>query len=395
MASVGVSSASASGITFDEYPATAKGQESTTHTFGFPGGVSVTCNFKGFGGSATGASETLATTVEPGACSSTSESSITLKMNGCGFVYHPNVGAGSFEIGPAGCGSVTLEGANCTRSFAAQTGLAASFANEGTGSKAVVRITDEVTSLKYTVTKGLKALCGSEGTAKLTGSWILSGYNVGGVQTGAHVVSKLPVGFFLTGKESGEEAAQPKFAAEEYPVGVAGAQKPGAEHVLTFPGGRTVKCNGVDSTSQVSGPTTQLSLDMTYSGCTGTFLGAQRYAVVRPKSCDYILHALNAGPPYSGALDIACNQPGDAMVVDVYKSMEAKELLCSYTLSPQSGLSGISLGNVGEGSGRRVEVGFGLAGLAYTRVSGTQGNCGAGATGVATYVGTSTLTGGK
>jgi hypothetical protein len=249
------------------------------------------------------------------------------------------------------------------------------------------------------VTKGLKALCGSESTAKLTGSWILSGYNAGGVQTGTHVVSKLPVGFFLVGKESGEEAAQPKFAAEEYPVQVAGAQKPGAEHVLTFPGGRTVKCTGVDSTSQVSGASAQLSLSATYSGCAGTFLGAQRYAVVRTKSCDYLINALNAGPPYTGTMDIACKQPGDAVRVEVYKGTEAGQpesnLLCVYTLSPQSALSGIGLSNLGEGSGRQVEVGFNLASLAYSRVSGTQGNCGASASGVATYVGSSTLTGGK
>jgi hypothetical protein len=396
-ATAGATSASASGIIFEQYPATMEAAELGTHTFVFSG-REVQCSFSGMTGTAAGPTETVAATVSPNTCSSPTESEMSLKMNGCQFILHPNVGKGTFDIGPPGCGSMVLTGSNCTRSFPAQTGLTATFENQGSGKSSTVKFTENA-SLKYTVTKGGLILCGpSENSASYAGAWNIAGQTAG-VPNGAQVVSQLPVGFFLSGKESTEEASQPKFSAEGYPTKLTGEQDPAHKQVLTL-SGRSVECGEVNLSSEVGAASSLLSLNSESKECVATVLGSKLHAAVRMNSCHYGLHALNVGPPYAGSLDISCSKEGDGIQVDVYnyapgegEETEANRV-CSYVLSPQSGLKGIGLSNSGEGSLRKVAVSYALGGIAYTRQVGTTAPCGS-KTSTASYAGNATLRGVK
>jgi hypothetical protein len=385
-ASAGASVASASGISFGSYPAAAKGQDFGNHGFYFTAGRSLGCGFKSMTAEATGPSETLTATVVPTQCSSEFEGNVSIAMNGCKFIYHPNVGKGTLDLGPSSCGGITLEGAFCTRHFAPQTGLGASFSNEGTPS--TVKIADEALGLQYTILKGGKAYCGS-GTqsANFLGNWTLKGYNEGGTQIDARVVPG--TGLFLTGEKSGEASKQPKVAAEGYPVSITGSQDPTAKFALTVGGNRKVECEAVASHSSESGAGAALGLGMEYSGCNLTILENVFPAEIVTNSCELVLHALNAGPPYAGSIDVACAKEGDAIEL---KDYSAGSLVCTYKVAPQSGFEGVGLTNIGSGTDRAISASFGLSGLTVTRVTGTLAACG-GASQKATYSGTTTLRG--
>lgn len=386
MASAGPAAASASGMTFSEYPATANAAETSTHVFGFSEGRSVGCTFTGFSASASGPTETLAAPITPVECSSESEGKVTLKMNGCKLIYHPAVGMGSVDIGPAGCGPITMEGANCTRSFSPQTGLATSFSNEG-GSPSTVKIKDEASGVQYTLAKGTLAACGTSGSGTFTGSWQLKAFNNGGTQIGAQVVGG--TGFYMTGKKSAEPGSQPKFEAEQYPVTITGFQDSANKQALTIGGNRKLQCQEVNTLSTASAASSQISLGMEYGACVVTVLGNEFPAAVSTNSCSLVLHALNAGPPYSGSIDVACAKEGEAIEVNTYNG---GALFCTYKISPQLGLTGVGLSNVGSGNERGVTASFGLSGIVVTRTSGTLAACG-GASQKATYTGATTLHG--
>jgi hypothetical protein len=382
-ASMGASAASASGIAFGAYPATANG-EGTGFTFTFGGGKWIGCNSATYdSGAVTGATETLPTTVGASECTGDLEGKVTVKMNGCKFNYHPAVGAGSFDIGPIGCGPITTEGNSCSRSIFSGSGFAATFSNEGSPSK--VRIEHKATGLQYAVTKGSKAVCGSGGAFALTGTGVLKGFNGAGTQVDAQVVPG--TGLYMTGKESGEAGSQPKFEAEKYPVTIGGAQDPTNKLKLVIGGNRTVECQEVYSKSAASGATAQLTLSTEFNGCTLTVLGSTVSAAVKTNGCNLVLHALNAGPPYSGSIDVACGNEGEAIEIDTYAQGST---ICTYKISPQSGLTGVGLSNVGSGNERGVTATFGLSGIGITRAKGTLAACG-GASQKATYAGATTL----
>jgi hypothetical protein len=386
-ASMGPSVASASGIAFGQYPVTALGQgvAGAPHFFSFSGGRTISCGSTTYSGSASAAVETLATTVSFSECSSEYEGNVTVKTNGCKFIYHPAVGAGSFDIGPAGCGPITMEGTNCTRSFASQTGLAATFSNAGTPSSVTVK--NETGGMQYTLTKGTKAACGSSGAAGLFGTWVLQGSSAGGEQVSAQVVPG--TGVYMTGKESAEEASQPKFAAETYPTTLTGFQDPAQTQALTIGGNRKLECAEAVAHSTASSASSQLALSMEYGNCAVTVLENVFPTTVSSNGCNLVLHALNVGPPYSGSIDVACAKEGEAIEVNTYSGAT---LICTYKISPQTGLTGVSLTNVGAGTERGIATSFGLSGISVTRAKGTLAACG-GATQSATYTGATTLHG--
>ena len=379
---VGVSSASASGIAFSQYPATVKGGEITTHSFNLGLERIITCNFSQLTAYAGGPSETLEVTATPSGCSSKLESGVTLKMNGCKFIYHPAVGKGSLDIGPVGCGQVVLEGANCTRTFSPQTSGTASFANAAKS----VKVTDEG-YLQYKVTKGSLVACGNGSVpAIFSGSWTINAYDAGGAQITAAAVPG--TGLYMTGQQSEEAAKQPKFAAEKYPVTITGFQDPAQKQALTIGGSRKVECQEANSLSQASAATSQLTLDNKYAGCILSILGSEFTTVISTNGCSFVLNALNAGPPYKGTVDIACGE-GKAIEISDYSEAGVR---CTYKISPQSGLTGVGLSNVGTGTEQGVAVSYSLSGIAVTRVKGAIGPCGA-VNQTATYTGTTTLHG--
>ncbi|HEX5713850.1 MAG TPA: hypothetical protein VFX85_11095 [Solirubrobacterales bacterium] len=379
---LGASSASASGIAFAQYPATVGGKEISTHSFILSGERIITCDFSALSAFATGPSETLQVTATPSSCSSKYESGITLKMNGCKFIYHPAPGKGSLDIGPAGCGPITLEGANCTRTFSSQIGGAASFENLAK----TVRVIDEA-SLQYKRTKGTLAACGSEtGPATFSGSWVINGLGPEGAQVKAEAIAG--TGLYMTGQQSEEAAKQPKFAAEKYPVTITGFQDPAQKQALTITGNRKVECGEANSLSQASAATAQLTLNTEYVGCVLTVLLNEFTTVISTNGCSFQLNALNAGPPYKGSVDIACGE-GKAIELNVYGG---GAVICTYKISPQSGLTGVGLTNVGTGTEQGVAVSYNLSGIPVTRVKGTLAACGY-ANQTATYTGATTLHG--
>jgi hypothetical protein len=384
-ATMGAPAASASGISFGQYPVQVKSGSVATHSFGFSGGRSIACDFSELSSSAGAPTETLTVSVTPSKCSNEYEGNVTLKMNGCKFIYHPAVGKGSFDIGPAGCGPITMEGTHCTRTFASQTGFAATFSNEG--SPSIVKIQHEASGLQYTITKGGLAACGSSGTATFTGSWELKAFGAEGTQIAAHVVPG--TGFYMTGKESGEAGSQPKFEAENYPVTLTGVQDPANKHVLTIGKERKIVCEAVDTSSTVTGATSQLTLNMAYSGCFLEILGGQFVATFKMNGCNFVLNALNVGPPYSGSLGVACGKEGEAIEIN---TTSAGSPVCTYKISPQSGLTGVGLSNVRSGTERGVIATFGVSGLIVTRAKGTLAACGA-LSQSSSYAGATTLYG--
>ena len=103
-----------------------------------------------------------------------------------------------------------------------------------------------------------------------------------------------PVGLFLTGEKSAEEAKQPKFAAEKYVASVAGASTTTNAYKLQY---GTAECSGVQPSSEISAPASQLSMNWIYGlPCAFVFPSP-----IRQNGCSIVLHVNNAGPLMSGA----------------------------------------------------------------------------------------------
>jgi len=234
-----------------------------------------------------------------------------MKWGSCQLIFHPGseVSAGkfngSFDIGPSGCGSITLESSSCAWTVPAQTGLKASFTNEGTGSKRTIKVKAEATGIKYTRSK---KTCG-EGThtnGTWSGFWMLKG-TVAGSQVGVYVGKGINA-LYMDGEVSAEEANQPRFASLYQPASISGGVA--KNHVFKYWGSLSVTCTSAQLTSTMAEATTDLSVNASYSGCTGP-MGLP--TTVTMNSCSYVFHVANALPLYTGSTDIACSKAGDAI----------------------------------------------------------------------------------
>jgi hypothetical protein len=244
----------------------------------------------------------------------------------------------------------------------------------------------ENTSLQYWVTKGTLSYCGSKEAphlASFSGSWIVKGFSGGGEQVDARVVPG--TGVYVTGKQSAEEAQQPAFAAEGYPVTLTGEQDPTQKLALTIGGNRRIECAEATMHSSLGGPSKQLLLSPDHHLCTLTILETAFRTTIEPNSCRYLLGAENSGPPYSGTLGVSCGKEGDGFEIEVYSGAEPAPI-CTYRIAPQAGLPGVDLTNVGSGTERGVMAEFAVGGLSVSRVQGSFGACG-GANQFATYDG--------
>lgn len=379
---LGAASASASELVSEQDSVTyLKGTSTTNHYFGFGGGV-LSCAPQGFAGTSGKFAEEFGTSsVSNYLCGGGSE----VKMNGCQLSFNPghdiSGGAGtkfggSFDIGPAGCGPITINAGGCSTSFYPKDNLAAEFENVGSGATSYVKLHLNAAGLKYTM-----ATCG--GTTKENGSysgeWLLKGYKNAGAteQVGLHVEDRT-VGVFMIGKESAEESAQPKLDAEFHPVELVGGQD--TQHVLTV-NSRTMKCTGVELDSTASAATSDLAIEAAYSGCTFSGLAS----TVSMNSCHYTLHIANAGPPYTGTMGVACAKEGDAIEIDAAG-------VCKVKIAGQAGVAGASLANVGAGTERGVSLSLGLKGVKAT-VSGPLLTCGTNGLRDGAYSGASILYG--
>ncbi len=104
---------------------------------------------------------------------------------------------------------------------------------------------------------------------------------------------------------------------------------------------------------------------------------------ITANGCETIATVSNEGPPYVGKFGVKC---------PAGKSFEVHGKFCSVAIPAQTGLTGISYGNTGEGKNRAVQVTFNVSGLKYT-LSGPEPEFCNGTYENGTYTGTTTLNG--
>jgi hypothetical protein len=366
MALTGLASASSGAITAEKYPATLTGEQgsyssnktSISTRLGAPSctAPTITAEVKHATGEATASAA-------DSTCSTGS-----MKMNGCQFILHPEVGKGSFDIGGAGCGSIKISMfGGCVVSIPAQTGLAATFSNTGAGSEAKFEVKAEASGLKYQLTSGKACEEGSYSDGSWNGSWLVKGKNEGKA-TG---VSVAPFPGFSVQNEM--------FHSELYPVVVGGSQTTGVI------GGKTLKMiefstqagsiscsSAVFSAGTLEQDSTELWLSPSFSSC--TMAGLKATAVTT--ECHNVL-SIASGPPYAGVQWFTCSG-GNAFEFTNYVG-------CKVTLLEQiaSGSGGVGTGmeyvNVGSGSSSEVEAKANLIGIDY-EIAGGEAKCGEGVT---------------
>ena len=269
----------------------------------------------------------------------------------------------------------------CEYEIAAQSGLEG--LGFGEGSEGAIGFGFEVEGISYTSTiKG--GICGSAETGNATymGSADIWETYISGQGT---------QGLYLAGEESEEEAsALPRIEAERYPAAILGAQSDEAPLAWTL-GSLTVSCEHVYFEGEEAAPSEELALASESQGCSAKPLGIKKFATIEMNSCHYDIDVLNAGPPYAGSVDIACEEEGDAIEAKIYNnSSEAKDTLCEFELSPQNGLEVLGVQNSGEGSEREVSLTFELNGVSFTRLI-EGGICGSGSSGTGKYSGGASL----
>lgn len=288
-----------------------------------------------------------------------------IKMNGCDFTFHPGgeissgYFGGTFDIGPANCGPMTMEAPGCKVTIYPKTGLTAHYTNIGEGSKAEVLVELQAKGLKTT---GEGGACSKGSQEKIEGTWNLKARDNSHVQKGVHIAELPQVPLYIAGKKSEETGSQPKFYAEEYPALLTGSQY--SENILYTEGGYT-ECTSIGFTSSISQSSPELSLVPTFSGC--TIFGLE--SKVLTKGCYYVAHVANAGPPYTGSLALSCSTGGKLEIV-----VRPSSPICTVTFSGQT-LGSTSYTNEPLGTPTRVLATTYGAGLQYSVVGG-KGACG-------------------
>jgi hypothetical protein len=146
------------------------------------------------------------------------------------------------------------------------------------------------------------------------------------------------------------------------------------ENVFTV-NGRTVKCTKAVFSGEEVAPSETLSVTPEYSGCTAFGLAS----TVAMNGCKYKFHNVTGTGPFTSPVDIVC--PEGAHITITAAST------CTVTVAGQTGLSSVSYTNKGTGTGRDVEVGANISGIA-SNVSGSVLVCGTNGPESATYTGT-------
>lgn len=342
VATTGAAAASASGFFAGSYPAEFSGKTEGI-TLSVNGGIQCVGG-PNFAGTISSPSESLTTSSMQGTkCGASGGSSLT--TNGCQLTLRPGIpatGQGKFEIGPAGCGPIKIESPYCVTTIPAQTQLAASYANIGSGSSAGVGFTANVTNLKYTETGiGCANGNGSFSNGSLTGTWEIRAYDKYGSSTPLRVADNLPVGVFLNGG---------KVEAEKYPVNLYGTQNAPSEKVLGTNSG-DITCKSAVFTGGLGEASTSFSLNPQLGECQISGLPA----TVKTNGCHLVIDvaAVNA--------DIVC--PKEGAKIEILTPFNS----CNTNIPAQNNLEGVTLSNVGSGSNRGVAVQLSLKGVAYSQ----------------------------
>jgi hypothetical protein len=289
---------------------------------------------------------------------SSSCSGFTKEWKSCRLTFHPPAAGGSegsVEIGPSGCGPIYFKGViGCEYSIPAQTGIAATYENIGTGTgrKIEVSINDY-----FTYTRVGNQGCGKGGMFS-DGRWIgtltLEGSDGAGSPVGIRV-AQLPVGAFMTGEKSEEAARQPSFAAEEYPVSLAGDLS--KEHRFQLkPEGTTLSCQAAGLSSSLPTATSSIDVNASYEKC-ANLLG--QTLTVKMNSCHYGFTVANSGPPYTGTASVKCDNEGDGIEF-------LAGSICTYKL-PAQNIGTATYSTVGSLNTRKIVAEVSGSGITYLR----------------------------
>lgn len=302
--------------------------------------------------------------VDASSASDPSCTGLIFKMNGCKPTFNSPPGGtsnqGTIDIGPAGCAPITAKNAlNCEWTIPAQSGLSATYENQGSGTGRTISVDLSTSKLKFNIVKN--AGCGAVGSYSdgvLQTEFTLQGTAAGGSPVGIRV-AELPVGFYLTGEKSEDPAKQPRFEAEEYPTDLVG-QISKTHSFLLKEGGASVNCETGSLSAFISGPTPALDMDADYTGC-AKFLGQQ--VSIDMHSCEHDFVIYNTNPPYSGAIVMYCTIPGDAIEIVVGNPASP---ICTYEMPPQY-LTGVTYSVTGSLNERKVVAEVEDKSVTYTR----------------------------
>jgi len=279
----------------------------------------------------------------------------TLKTNGCHLIFRPGneikagVFGGTFEIGPAGCGPMSIEYlGGCKELFKSKAGLSAEYTNSGSGTGASVTVKLKATGLDTTGSN-----CGGGGTsANYNGTYVLTS------ALGVHVSE---VKFFVDGEESKEESKKPKFNAGVYPSTIDASLIAPME--IKTPEG-IVKCSSASLLSPMSTSTNTVDFKGTLT-CDYAFGSS---STTKVNGCYFRFQVLTSSGGYGGKSSIVCNNPGEAIEVS---PLFFGSPVCTISFPAQEIDSTTSFVNWENGIFAQVDG----EGLTHT---GTGGTCGSG-----------------
>jgi hypothetical protein len=284
-----------------------------------------------------------------------------LEPKGCQYTFHPGaetspgVFAGTFDIGPTGCGPMTMKYlSGCTLSIYPKSGLAATFENKGSGSTASVTINAKASGLKY-----VDSCSGSAENGTYEGSWTLKGFN-GGYQVGIHLA---PPVLYVTGKESPESSQQPKFNSDFFPIGIEGNSAALGLWKVNTAGGKA-ECAKSNYRAATIAPLASVGFTATHQSCSAFGFAT---AAVNMNSCKEAFSLANSGPPYTGSFSIQCEKAGDGVTLSP-KFLGSS--VCTISLPAQT-LGAASYTNEGSGAGRRVSVQVSGSNIQYKEIEGS------------------------
>ena len=281
-------------------------------------------------------------------------------MNSCSFVFGvensgpPYSGTTSIACSKAGDTIEITEPLNtCSAYIYPTTGAAgsATYANSGGGgAQPAVGVQANLTGIKYTVVKN-SVFCPVKGgtftNGKLKAKPTLKA-SFGG-----------PVGFFMIGEEVAPHA--PNLESDYYPTDLTARQDSYDPLIWQLGGGESYCEEGDLAGASIPGPATSFAFSEGEFGECDNF--GLLESTVDLNSCSIGMEIENSGPPYSGAIDIACSVPGDKIeFVDPYN-------ICTVSVPAQSGAAGsATYETVGIFSTPHVEVDVNMKNIEHTVV---------------------------
>lgn len=342
-----------------ESEATGSASESRLHL----GGLHMNCT--PYPSSDVQASPSSTLTISGGAKCSGPNGTASTYLNGCSWTLHPTseqweyLSSGTVSIGPPGCGPIELKdliSQYCTISLDPESAFSgtAGFHNEG----GTVDVNVELAGIQWTGSGG--GCAENEGSADWTQHLSVGSVDELEEPTSLELVPALPGGVYLTGEEAEEESEQPRFEAEYSPQALVG----GGFELFQTSAGKFFCKQGAMWGDLAAGA--EVALNYEPGECRATAL--EFPMTVEVNSCHYVLHLLNAGPPYEGSFGVACDEEGDAIE---YSAFSKGSLLCRASVGAQQGIEGISLSNSGEGFNRKIGAEAAVEGIEYEYTGGS------------------------